>query len=449
MRASLLSCSRITFHSTLSGCWGIHRLQLWIYFAIACGVWWLMAPVWGNDRRESDLHLANARLERARLLDIAEDNQWEFQIAGQSQPVAASAIVRWGEARPSSGAPLVWLNDGSWLAGQLRWKSPQVLELISDWFVPVELDIDRIRGIIFQPPPSLRQWAALAEEMRRARGAEDAVWTTKEQISGVLTLRLRREESGESGLTTEWTLAKTGRPGLILDSSELRAIVLSPVLRSPLVAEVPGQLSVGLSDGSHLRVASLGRTSQQVVVVLSDKVQLQSLDASRQFAEAIVCVHGNPADCQWLGELEPARYRIITEAGQLNWPLGRDRDLFQQKLWKAGQPVEHGVCMHAPSQVAYRWDGTPGKLIAELSLLVESSDSSVGSIEGKVLVARGGALEEVYSSGVLRPTSPAAYVAIDLAQAQLVVLLVGEADQGPMGDHALWREARLVRQASR
>jgi len=408
--------------------------------------WWLCCDARADEAREFDLHVADMRLPAARLVDIDSANRLVFQVSGQQQAVMPSEIVRWGAARPGSGAPLVWLNDGSWLAGQIHWKSSTVMELVSDWFVPLELPVDSIRGIIFQPPPSLRHRAELAEEMRVAQGGEDIVWTATEQLSGVLSLNLQQSDAAEGKPVPEWKLVKSGRPSLLMGSDELRAILFSPVLR-PALPKERRALGLSLRDGSSLNALSLVVHPDHVSVVLADKRQLKSLDRSSQFTEAIVGLTGNPTGSQWLGELEPARYRMVGEKLPLNWPLGRDRDLFQRALWKNGQPVEHGICMHAPSQAAYRWDGSPGRFIAELSHYAGSRDAAVGSIEGKVLLARGGALEEVVASRVLRPTSQSEYLSIDLKDAQLVVLLVGEADQGPIGDHALWRDARLARPA--
>jgi hypothetical protein len=68
----------------------------------------------------------------------------------------------------------------------------------------------------------------------------------------------------------------------------------------------------------------------------------------------------------------------------------------------------------------------------------------VGSVQCKVLVARQGKLVEVFQSPVIRARTPTVPVEVDVSDAQLIVLLAEQADQGPVGDHVLWREARLV-----
>ncbi|MGN6543927.1 MAG: hypothetical protein ACTHK7_02685, partial [Aureliella sp.] len=143
------------------------------------GAWWFAAfaaqPAQAQSGADSAqaLHLADQRLADARLIDITEQGDFTFQLGaltgGQvgSQAGAATRsfagrqIVRWGRQRASTGAALVWLADGSWLAGQLQWKSEQQFELISDWFAPIELQINQVRGLVLQPPVSLKRFAEL------------------------------------------------------------------------------------------------------------------------------------------------------------------------------------------------------------------------------------------------------------------------------------------------
>lgn len=425
--------------------------------------WWFAAqPAQAQSGAESAqaLHLADQRLADARLIDITEQGEFTFQLGAQtgaqtgSQAGAATRsfagrqIVRWGRQRASAGSALVWLADGSWLAGQLQWKSEQQFELISDWFAPIELQINQVRGLVLQPPVSLKRFGELEKRMQRVTGSADAIWNARsEQLSGVLTLELRPAVEAELPPSPVWVLKTSASAEPIeLESDAVQAIVFSPILRRS-VRPPEGTVHLDLRDGSRLNVTAITRSAKgSLQLALADNRLLEALDSSTQFASAVARITAEPQGITWLGALEPARYRFAQQSGELTWPLGRNQDLFGQPLSLGGEAVPHGLAMHAPSQAAYRWDGRPAKFLAEVSLyrVADGLPTPVGSAECKVLVARQGKLVEIFRSPVLRATTPAVPIELDVSDAQLVVLLVEQADQGPVGDHVLWREARLA-----
>jgi hypothetical protein len=202
-----------------------------------------------------------------------------------------------------------------------------------------------------------------------------------------------------------------------------------------------------LRDGSRLNVHSVQRRADsRVTITLSDRRTLEAVDPSAQFVSAVSRIDGEPEGVVWLSALEPAQYRFMQAGRELTWPLGRDQDLFGKPLFLDDDPIAHALVVHAPAQVAYRWDGRQARFLSEISLLGRANDlmTEVGSVECKVLVAREGKLVEVFKSPTMRPSSQPAPVDVDMTDAQLIGLLVEEADQGPIGDHALWRDARLV-----
>lgn len=420
--------------------------------------WCLAALVVGSAHAQTAaeprlvLHLADQRLPDARLIDITEKGAFTFQLGGQAggaiRTFSGDQIVRWGKQRASGGAALVWLADGSWLAGQLQWKNEQSFELVSDWFAPTQFAISDVRGLVLQPSPSIQRFSELEKEMLRATGSADVIWNARsEQLSGVLTLKLRPAIEPDLPPSAVWLLKTTAAAEAIeLESDAIQSIVFSPILRRA-VRVPPGAVQLNLRDGSQLNVIAAGRTpAGRVKLTLADNRVLEALDNSTQFASAVARMTAEPERIQWLSAIEPARYRFAEGSGELTWQLGRDKDLFGQPLIIAGEAVLHGIAMHAPSQVAYRWDGRAAKLLAEVSLYgpADGLPTPVGSAECKVLVARQGKLVEIFRSPVLRAATHAVPVELDVSDAQLIVLLVEQADQGPIGDHVLWRDVRLV-----
>lgn len=398
---------------------------------------------------EADLHLADRRLPAARLIDIDRGGRLVFQSLSRLEPVAASDIVRWGKARTVLAADFVWLEDGSWLAGQIEWTGEHTLRVVNDWFEPIDLEVEQIRGLVFRPPVSSQGFAELESRLRSANGAADVVWNLsgEDQLSGVLTLELTQPAGASMPAKPRWSLKTTAATEpLTLDRENIRAIVFSPVLRRALRSQAGG-LRIDLRDGSRLNVVALRSNSDsRATVVLSDRRELASLDRCTQFVSSISRIAGSPERVVWLSSLEPAQYRFLQKDGQLTWPLGRDRDLFGQPVLVGDDLVPRCVIVHAPAQVAYRWDGRPARFLAQMSVIGRRDDLSaeIGSVNCKVLVARKGKLVEAFQSSTMRPSDLPVDVEVDLSGARLIALLVEEADQGAVGDHALWRDARLV-----
>lgn len=418
---------------------------------------WVVGLVLGTGPLQSQgitsswptLDLADRWIEDAQLQDVNSEGQLSYQTQAGIESIELGRVVRWERGRPARRSSLLWLGDGTWLAGELDWPSSERVRLKSDWFQPVQFELSELRGIIFKPPLDSVDFAELQRRMSSVSGADDVVWNRKsEELTGVLSLRMRASPNASLPLVASWSLQPTGAvESTPLNLDSLQAIVLSPVLRAPL-APVEHPVMIELTDGSQLmHVHALERKADgSVSILLADQSRLQSIDSASEFVESCVRIQGEPEGVVWLSTVTPARYRFLSEQSILAWPLGRDQDLFGRAISVGRQPVARGLTIHAPAQVAYRWDGSPAKFLAEVSLLALDSDLSPlpGSADCKVLVARDGALVEVCKTPTLRAPSPAVRVQVDLTGAQLLVLIVEESDQGTVGDHVLWREPRIV-----
>lgn len=431
-----------------------HLAQRWTYLL---AVLWLSGTCCSAQEQTSlptanelPLHLSDQRIPSARLIDIDDQGFLQYQVGEQSRGVSLLEIVRWTGVHVVSGADIVCLSDSSWLAGRIEWKNAQTIVLTSDWFETIELPLDDVRGLLFRPSPSQQKVLELQQKMLAHSGSSDALWNARsEQLSGIMTVKLRATSEGKTPLRPVWSLQPSGAADKVeLENDMVQAIIFSPALHGPIRRGTDYPL-LTLRDGSRLRVESFSRESDgRVKVILSDRRSLMTIDTVEQFIPAIAALTGQPPGITWLSDLEPARYRLLDEAQELSWPLGRNQDLFGRVLFKQSQPVRNSLVIHSPAQAAYRWDGSAGKFLAEVQLLpvADAAGTSLGSALCKVLVARAGQLQEVFNSGVLRAETPSVAIAIDISDAQLVVLLVEEADQGTVGDHALWREARFVRE---
>ncbi len=227
----------------------------------------------------------------------------------------------------------------------------------------------------------------------------------------------------------QWSFKPTGAQQRVeFPESDLCAVVFSPVLRPDLPQESTNQTACNLvlRDGTALRAAKMEHHEGHLRIQTVGGMLVDSFDPPAQFLPAIVEIWSQPKNVQWLSRMEPARYRWLPSAGnRLDWPLGRDRDLFGEPLFDKNSTMRHSLTMHAPSQAAYRWDGSAGKFLSEVSLWSDprSSEPLVGSAICKVLVGRNQKLDEVFRSETLRPGAKPQAVTVDITGGQLVVLL--------------------------
>ncbi len=399
---------------------------------------------------QSALHLPESTLPEAKLVTINDTGQLVFEANAPVQPHAPHEIVRWSSPRPVAAGSAVALLDGSWLSGQLQWTDEQTVKVNSKWFEPVELKVNNLRAVLLNASPSWFETQQNQDRMLSPTGSQDVVWKRgAESIAGIVSLNIKPGlVSGDAQRLNLSFKTPSATVATELSPNDIEGITFSPVLRRP-ITERRGQLIVTLRDGCRLIVRQFKPTEDgRVQLVLAAGQTLVTLDEANTFVEAVTSLAGQPAGVTWLSELEPARYRLLESTSQVPWPLGRDRDLFGKSLPdEHGNLIEHALVVHAPAQVAYRADAKSQRLLAELSLLPPSPSGSPGPAFGsarcEVLVARNNQLTSVWKSEILRPGQPPVPVDADVSNAQLIVLLVDQADQGPLGDQVLWRDARL------
>jgi NPCBM/NEW2 domain len=155
--------------------------------------------------------------------------------------------------------------------------------------------------------------------------------------------------------------------------------------------------------------------------------------------------HSNITNVQQLDQLKPASYRHVSD-NQLEYGLGIGRDVNGNPLQFGSRRQSgiafRGVALHSSARAAYRWDGSPGKFLTEVQLAPTAG--RLGSVICKVVLARGGNLQTVSEFSLRAGDGVTSHlVDIDIDGAQLVVLVVEKADQGQVGDHVLWLDARF------
>lgn len=352
-------------------------------------------------------------------------------------PERIVAWAYWPGLRRRGG---VWLLDGSWLCGDVHVKPGGAVEVISDWWDAPTIAPQLVRAIVFAPPYSLSVWVERWKTMRQAEGTSDTVWLASGKTLGGV-IRWSDEPGGGNTFEVEAQGTSTA-----VSLSSVEAIQYAPPLIGPLPRKTAG-FSLALSDGSllHCRDAEFVDEGNGVVVQLDSGIVLRSWETPSRVASAVRGVFGSWHHSRFLSDLPYADYRFYG-TGTLAWPLGIDTDVRGWPLTIDDQGLAlKGIGMHATSRVAYRHDGAPARLRAELRFArPESSEQRLGSVTAQVLVARQGRLNSAVSVDLRRTDSPAVrWIDVDLTGAQLFVLVVSESDYEQLGDSVVWLHARI------
>ncbi len=387
----------------------------------------------------------------SQLVDIDSEGRMVFQQSEKRMPLPGNAIVRWSSNQATMPGSSVALADGSWLAGQLQWPTDRRVRVVSKWFEAFELEIDSLRAVTINPSPSWPVVQRLQAQMLKVSGSQDVLWKRNgESVSGIVTIELKKSIDPFSPDRAAWSFkSAAANTASEIPQADVAGVTFSPILRR-VTPTNSNAFVVNLNDGSRLIVKEFKRRADnRIEVRLASDVLLVSLDEADQFVLSIAQISGTPTGVQWLSDMEPARYRLLDSGSRVAWPLGRNRDLHGEPLFDSrGQAIDHALVVHSPAQVAYRAGGQSARLLATIEILQAPSGgpnkTTVGSAQCQVHLGRNGQLTSAWQSEILRPNQPPVNVDIDVSQAQLIVLLVDQADMGTLGDHVLWRDARIV-----
>lgn len=397
-----------------------------------------------QDQLVQSLHLADKIFEVTKLTGI-QGKQFEFSVATSlgNQTVTTQQVVRWGSWRGIVGSQAIWMSDGSWLSGQVQLSNRTQLRLQNKWLNLPELPFRSIRAVVYTPVASLADWIAMEQMLKSFKGENDVIWLRdRKQLTGIIELDSLTEDAKELSI-------KVADQKVSVPLEEIAAFAFSPSLFSEVGAEPA--LQIGIDDGSLLKAISFDSAEGKANFVLPSLAKVASLDDTSEFARAVTLIEHSPiAKMQRLDQLKPASYRHISDS-TLEFALGVNEDVYGKPLMLGSQRhagiVFHGLALHGASQVAYRWDRSPAKLLAELHMA--DPGLNLGNALCKVMLVRNGKLETVWeatiSSGQASRRASIPFE-IDINDAQLVVLVVEKGEQGQLGDHVLWLDARIATQ---
>jgi hypothetical protein len=353
--------------------------------------------------------------------------QWQLTFAAAAGPraIAAAELVQWGTFRETSRAPILVLADGSLLVADVLGADKETLTADSELFGTVKLPLERLAGIVFQPPATQQQRDLMLDRIaalqRPAAGdADRLVLENGDEVAGLL-------EAIEND--TAKFRAAVGQ--LKIETQRIAAIFFNPSLvRKP--EREPLQAWTGFADGSRLLATRL----------LTDDSALRITTATGQTwttaPKNMVAIEPLGGRITYLSDLKADGYRQIPYL-DLSWPYRTDRNVTGGLLRSGGRLYLKGLGMHSAARLTYTLQGPYKRFQAELG--IDDSTAGGGSVRFRVFIDG----HETFSSDIVRGGMTPVPLSLDLSGAKRLDLIVDYADRGDVLDHADWLRARLVK----
>lgn len=395
----------------------------------------------GAKETGSVLHLTDRIVSNSKLVTV-EGSNWGFQVPGkvENELIKLGSITRWGNWRGVIGKQAIWMSDGSWLAGEIQLDTKDQVQLQSRWLQLGSIPTKSIRAMLISPTASLADWINIQQTLLNYSGESDSIWLRdRKQIVGII----QAESLVSSSNSVEILVAN--QP-VAIPLEQISLIAFSPTLQGPIAYDPTEQ--IGLQDGTLMSCVSITSKDNRIQIVSQAGIKTQSLDFPDDFLSSITYLsHPTQQNVQRLDQLKPASFKHIADS-TLEFSLGVNKDVYGQPLTSGSRRdsgiVFHGLAMHSSSQVAFRWDGSSAKLLAEVQLAANAPASTETIC--KVLLARDGQLATAKEFTLSKASEAESkqLLEIDIAKSQLIVLVVEKSTQSQFGDHVLWLDPRIV-----
>ena len=221
--------------------------------------------------------LVDGRTFQGRVQKI--DSAWKVTAendAGETLTIALDELTIWGRMREPNG-PQTLLIDDSVVAGDIVRYGAKSLTAGIDYesfsqrsiWEPTPIDLDRVRGVVFQQPGDLSERDRLYQWFRSDQAKADRVRLTNgDELAGAV-LRIGFPETAQDDADPDaepdrMLFFKTGGRETAAALSRVRAIALNPALSREPPANRRGVL-LGFRDGSAvLRAKPASRRAARV-----------------------------------------------------------------------------------------------------------------------------------------------------------------------------------------
>ncbi len=359
----------------------------------------------------------------AELAAVGADWQLTFNSRQKQRKLPAAELVRWGACAEGTGGPMVVLADGGLLLADVLGTEKERLKVDSGLFGVVEVPLESMAGVIFDPPTQRRGRDLLVDRVVRATGDSDRlVLHNGDELTGfVESIKDNVVRLGTDDATLE---IETGR---------VAALALNPLLRLP--PEGRGLRAwVGLADGSRLLATRL--------VVDGSALRLTTAGGQtwKTSAKELVSLQPLGGRVTYLSDLKAAEYEHVPFLN-LRWPTyGIDRNVTGGRLRCGGRIYLKGLGVHSRARLIYRLDRPYKRFQTELG--IDDSTAGGGSVRFRILVD---GRQKYAGETIVRSRLPPVPIDVELDGGKRLELIVDYGDRADELDRADWLDARLVR----
>lgn len=338
------------------------------------------------------------------------------------------------------------IGDASGL-DQLPWKT-------------TSLSRTAVRGILFQPSGNRReQFRLLTEIASQDRPQDILLLKNGSRLSGTLLSKSPASDAPGGDSVFQLALKADEKPLSIPADRVVAWLASGNSETTPADSAALGWL--GFADGSLLHVQSAEtfpkRSGKDVPwqglrLHLTDNSTLlftfeRPLATHQSLESELVYAEPHLSSVKRLGPSLIPQYKYIpwlsTSAGaDKTWPYVWNAGLLGDELSVKKKLYRIGLAMHSASRTIFEVEPGHKQFVTELG--IEDSAASQGSVAGQILLQRPtGKWETVSRPVVVRQGEAPQQIVVPLGDAVRITLVIDFADQGDIGDHAVWLDPRF------
>ncbi len=353
---------------------------------------------------------------------------WESDGEDHTTPLADLAQITFHHRLDREQGPrpcMVFPKAGGQLSGTISESIPDGIILRTSFAERLKVPFSDLRAITFEkqgwlPEVQTRYESAIVN----ARTAEDILLARSEKaddgvsaIPGVLVEL--GPTSGEFHFNDRTRRIRVEKIYALIFAASLETAPTAPASVELTSGDmVPGSL-VGVEDNT----VSITTTFQQAFSCSIDDIESLTLNNDR-----IV----------YLDAIEPHSH---SSSGVVHkgWTHRKNRNVFNKPMRMDAIEYEHGIGVHAHSEIQYRLDGAFETFAATIGL--DDSVRPNGNVRFKVVVDG----KVAYDSKPMSGSDRAMPVNVSVSGVEWMTLVVESAEQADIGDWANWAAARLIK----
>jgi hypothetical protein len=198
-------------------------------------------------------------------------------------------------------------------------------------------------------------------------------------------------------------------------------------------------------DPPSVAPASIQLTSGDILTGSLDSIEDGQIAFTTGFKQTVACsiddlesMNINNDRIVYLDTLEPHSHSSsgVVHSG---WAFRKNRNVFNKPMRMDATEFEHGIGVHAHSEIQYRLAGAYETFAATVGL--DDTVRPGGSVAFKVIVDGNVA----YDSKTITGSDRAIPIRVSVAGAEWMTLVVETAERADIGDWANWAAARLIK----